>query len=180
MTDLEQILADMDESLFKDGQMEGITEKEEALYKQLQASSNNTGIFEEEIPYSLAKRILGDDKVTDVDCTYKLITSQDGVIITKFDPRLTDADIVTNKEGVIVKGPIVEYPLNSADEVEDYAEMLYSASNGPRQKTTDLNVYRDIYKHVPKHTFLFYFGISVFTALTVLGVLLFVYCRSLL
>lgn len=180
MTDLERMLADMDEALFKDGQMESITEKEEALYKQLQASSSNTGIFEEEIPYSLARRILGDDKVTDPDCIYKLITSQEGIVLTKFDPRLTDADIVTNKEGVIVKGPIVEYTLASDDEVEDYADMLHSVSDEPRRETTDLNVYRDIYKHIPKHSLWFYLGLITFSALVVLGVLLFVYCRSLL
>ena len=172
MRSMTDILQGMDDSLFE----HNTSYIEEPTVYDIDDSSNADShdyIFQEDIPLTLAKKLLGPGDSYDPKCKYQLITARDCMCILKIDDRIPeDEPPVYDEDGVIVKGHMVEYPLNLEDDVEDYAAMMHSVTSDASMLTGDLNYYRDIYD--TKRSIVPFILSGIFLALGIVGVLLLV------
>ena len=173
MKSMTDILQGMDDSLFEHNT--SYIEEEPTMY-DIDDSSNADShdyIFQEDIPLTLAKKLLGPGDSYDPKCKYQLITARDCMCVLKIDDRIPeDEPPVYDEDGVIVKGHMVEYPLNLEDDVEDYAAMMHSVTSDASMLTGDLNYYRDIYD--TKRSIVPFVLSGIFLALGIVGVLLLV------
>lgn len=173
MKSMTDILQGMDDSLFEHNT--SYIEEEPTVY-DIDDSSNADShdyIFQEDIPLTLAKKLLGPGDSYDPKCKYQLITARDCMCVLKIDDRIPeDEPPVYDEDGVIVKGHMVEYPLNLEDDVEDYAAMMHSVTSDASMLTGDLNYYRDIYD--TKRSIVPFILSGIFLALGIVGVLLLV------
>ena len=146
MRSMTDILQGMDDSLFE--QDTSYAPEEPIVYNSDDSSNADSHeyVFQEDIPLTLAKKLLGPGDSYDPKCRYQLITARDCMCVLKIDDRIPeDEPPVYDEDGVIVKGHMVEYPLNLEDDVEDYAAMMHSVTSDASMLTGDLNYYRDIY-----------------------------------
>ena len=173
MRSMTDILQGMDDSLFEHNT--SYVEEEPTMY-DIDDSSNADShdyIFQEDIPLTLAKKLLGPGDSYDPKCKYQLITARDCMCVLKIDDRIPeDEPPVYDEDGVIVKGHMVEYPLNLEDDVEDYAAMMHSVTSDASMLTGDLNYYRDIYD--TKRSIVPFILLGIFLTLGIIGVLLLV------
>ena len=173
MRSMTDILQGMDDSLFE--QDTSYAPEEPIVYNPDDSSNADSReyVFQEDIPLTLAKRLLGPGDSYDPKCRYQLITTRDCMCVLKIDDRIPeDAPPICDDNGVIVKGHMVEYPLSLEDDVEDYATMMRSVTSDASMLTGDLNYYRDIYD--TKRSIVPFVLAGIFLALGIVGVLLLV------
>lgn len=171
MNSIYDILENMDASLFENDSP--YQPGEPIIYNPDDPTDadNHEYVFQESIDQSLAKKLLGDGDAYDEECTYQLVTSKDCMCVLKIDPRIPeDEPPICDDKGFIIKGHMVEYPLNVEDDVVDYVTMMRGVTSDATMLQGDLNCYRDIYENKRSIVPLVLF--SIFIALGLIGVLL--------
>lgn len=166
------ILSNMNPSLFESSN--SVETEGESSESTLQES---TLIHDEFIANEVAEKLIGADY--DPACRYKLISSYDSTCVVKIDPRIAeDAEPVLDKEGRIIKGHLVEYPLTANDEVLSYSDMM-SRIQGNVSNISSLTYRRSIYDIPKASNSWIYVVISIIVALTVLGLGIITYLSGL-
>lgn len=138
MSNINDILMSMDESLFDENQPapsngKGLSEKFET-----------DPIHQEPLSRDMAKALLGSKYDPSKSVSYQLVTMRDATLVTKIDFSLNPDEDLTLPDGT-TRSYITEYPLDDMNDVETLAELKHKMAIPPVEKV-DLNIYRDVFE----------------------------------
>lgn len=136
MSELDDILARMDETLFQD-----YTPEEQAILDGSSKEQETPPVYQEDIPNAMAAELLAPNDFDD-KCHYQLITTEFEQIVVKIDDRISEEDeakaleLDANTDKLHRK----EFVIASSDSDKDgYAQLHDSIATGPAPYITPSN-----------------------------------------